>query len=308
MMSFEGLERHEIALDDAEYPPLLAQIPSPPQRLFVIGSVAILQGPSIGVVGARKATPYGLSCTSLFASRAAALGLTIVSGAAIGCDQQAAMAALAQRKPTIAVLAGGADVIYPKSAARLLHDIAAEDGAVVSEKPWGTESMRPYFVQRNRIIAGLSRATLIVEAGLGSGTFSTADFALGAGREVLVVPGSIHSPESKGSNRLLFQGAQPIVDIESFDAVLGAIYNLVPLRFGKSKEDNMRAGLTAVEARLVAALAANPLRLEQIVSELDMKTAKAVQLVSKLEAFGVVERFRDGRYGVPLTRKRKRGA
>jgi DNA processing protein len=291
-------QRFEICLGDDAYPTQLSVIPDPPPVLYGIGSVDAL-GEGLAVVGARKATPYGLGCTHMFASRAAALGITIVSGAAIGCDQQAARAALEQGGITVAVMGCGADVTYPRSAGELLDRIVQSGGAIVSEQRWGMQPHRGMFVRRNRIIAGLARATLIVEAGMGSGTFATADAALSANRDVLVVPGSIHSPESRGSNRLLYQGAQPVVDIESFDAALSMLFSvLVPAGDGGSCVDTR--GLPAEQARLVRALAANPLRAEQIADRLGIEPMRAVTLLSECEAFGLIERYRDGRYGVPV--------
>lgn len=292
------VQRFELRVGEDGYPRQLAAIPDPPLSLYGLGDPSILEE-GLAVVGARRATPYGLECTRLFAGRAAALGVVVVSGAAIGCDQAAARAALEQGGKTVAVMGCGADVVYPRSASSLLADIVSSGGAVVSEQRWGVQPRKGMFVRRNRIIAGLARATLIVEAGLPSGTFGTADAALSAGRDVLVVPGSIHSPESRGSNRLLYQGAHPVVDIETFDAALSMLFPvLVPSGSETSGIDT--SGLSPEQARLVHALAAAPMRAGEAAEKLGIESRRAMVLLSECEAFGFIERYRDGRYGAPL--------
>ena len=204
-MSPENPTRFELRLGHSDYPEQLAYTPDPPRTIYGLGDPCALR-PGLGVVGARKATPYGLQAAAHLAGWAARAGYVVVSGGAIGCDQAAHRAALDAGGITVAVMAGGADITYPRGAAELLRLVAA-NGAVVSEHPWGTQPLRWTFRTRNRIIAGLSAALLVVEAALGSGTFSTADYALAAGRDVLAVPGSIFSPECAGANRLIRQGA-----------------------------------------------------------------------------------------------------
>lgn len=212
-------DRFVLRLGDPLYPAQLAEAPDPPMVLYGIGDPRALV-PGLAVVGARRATPYGLRCTRLFAGWAAAHGVTVVSGAAIGCDREAHTAALEASGPTVSVLGSGPDVDYPSRSSVVLREIRSRY-AVVSECPFGQEPRRFAFVRRNRIIAGLARAVLVIEAGLPSGTFSTADAALDAGRDVLAVPGSILSPESRGSNRLIRQGATSITDVSELADALG---------------------------------------------------------------------------------------
>ncbi|HIW77002.1 MULTISPECIES: DNA-processing protein DprA [Gordonibacter] len=215
--------RCELARDDARFPAALARIPDPPKRLYVVGDTAALQE-GLAVVGARKATPYGIGCATRFAQAAAERGVVIISGGARGCDAAAHRAALEAGAPTVVFLGGGCDELYPAEHESLFQRIVDGGGALVSEHPWD-RTPRPYmFRARNRLIAGLARAVLIVEAGLPSGTFSTADEALAAGRDVLVVPGAITSPSSRGANRLLHQGAVPIVDDETFADALFSLF------------------------------------------------------------------------------------
>ena len=214
VMRLEG-ERFELALEDSLFPKALKSIPHPPARLYGVGRPGAL-AEGLAVVGARRATPYGRGCAKRFAAAAAERGVAIISGGARGCDAVAHEAALAAGAPTVAFLGGGCNQLYPAENAGLFQRIVAAGGAVVSEHEWDFPPQPHTFRARNRLIAGLSRATLIVEAGLPSGTFSTADEALLAGREVWVVPGAITSAASKGANRLLYQGALPIVDDEAF--------------------------------------------------------------------------------------------
>ncbi len=300
--------RHEMGLDGPGYPPQLKRAPDPPGMLYVVGNPDALQ-PGIAVVGARKATPYGLGCARLFAARAAMRGITIISGGAIGCDQEAHRAALDLASPTVAVLGCGANVAYPARAATLFNRIVEEGGAVVAEAPWDAPPARWAFVRRNRIIAGLATATLIVEAGLPSGTFSTADAALDAGRDVLAVPGSIQSPESRGCNRLIVEGATPVVDEESFDAVLANLFGLllVDPMAEVGPVPPVHADGDDQAAWVLHALMANPTRPDELHARMGTDINQTMRLLGRLEMDGKVERYRDGRYGVPLRVRIPRG-
>ena len=172
-------EHTVLAQEDERYPPALLRLPDAPQKLFVIGNVGALQE-GLAVVGARKATPYGKGCARRFARRAARRGIVIISGGARGCDAEAHRAALAEHAPTVVFMGGGCHKVYPAQHAALFQEVVEAGGALVSEHEWEA-SPRPFiFRMRNRLIAGLAKATLIVEAGLPSGTFSTADEALRA--------------------------------------------------------------------------------------------------------------------------------
>jgi len=282
--------RFELRLGEPGYPEILAHAPDPPATLYGVGDPAAL-APGLGVVGARKATPYGLQAARHLAGWAARAGCTIVSGGAIGCDQEAHRAALDAHGATVAVLAGGADVAYPSGAAELLARIAA-CGAVVSEHPWGTQPLRWTFRTRNRIIAGLSAALLVVEAGLGSGTFSTADYALAAGRDVLAVPGSIFSPECAGSNRLIRQGATPITDASELRDALDGLLEL------STVPSDPWAPCSSVSADpIVRAVRAMAMRPDDLARSLALDIVTVSRRLGLLEASGHVVRYRDGRYG-----------
>ncbi len=287
-MATIGFELH---LGDPDYPELLAQIPDPPATLYGIGDPRSLR-PGLAVVGARKATPYGLAATRLLAGWAAEAGYPIISGGAIGCDQAAHRAALTARGGvTVAVMAGGADIAYPRAMRSLFDDIAL-CGAVVSEHPWGTEPQRWRFRTRNRIIAGLAQVLLVVEANVPSGTFTTADYALDASRTVAVVPGSIFAPECRGPNRLLRQGAVPVTDASELADLLSAELG-PPTRTA----DPWRLSDPDEHDPLLAAACADPARPDDFARALGLDIVTVARRLGALEAQGRVARYPDGRYG-----------
>lgn len=267
----------------AAYPQQLEESPDPPAILYGIGDPAALE-PGVAIVGARRPTPYGVRCTRMFAEAVASRDVCVISGAAIGCDSEAHRAALDVDGPTVAVLGCGPDVDYPQRSARLLAQLRGRH-AVVSECPFGQQPRRWAFVRRNRIIAALARAVLVVEAGLPSGTFSTADAALDAGRDVLAVPGSILSPESRGSNRLIRQGATPITDVAELCSALG-----IEHRVGQHVPD--------AEDPVIRALCADPMRPDDLARVLGLDIVQAAVTLGRLEAAGLIRRHSDGRYSV----------
>lgn len=297
--------RSVVSFGSAAYPASLALIPNPPDRLYVIGNVEALTD-GLAVIGARKATPYGKACAERFAGYAARRGICIISGGAYGCDSIAHQAALDAGGTTVAFLGGGCDELYPAKHYDLFQAIIDAGGAVASEREWGFPALPFTFRMRNRLIAGLARATLIVEAGLPSGTFSTADEALAANKDVLVVPGAISSPTSAGSNRLLYQGATPIVDDETFDDVLCALFGFLrqetfPLPDGARNEEQET---TRPRDELLEALQANPMRMDEMAKLHFEEGAEGYDdatwlnmHLAELQRDGLIERFPDGRYG-----------
>lgn len=200
-------EHHLLTLADAGYPPRLLETPDPPNVLYVRGDPALLATPAIAIVGSRNATPGGVQTAEAFAKALAAGGLTIVSGLALGIDAAAHRGALAARGKTVAVIGTGIDRLYPARNRDLALAIA-EHGAIVSEFPLGTPALAANFPRRNRIISGLSRGVLVVEAAPQSGSLITARLGAEQGREVFAIPGSIHSPVARGCHQLIKQGAK----------------------------------------------------------------------------------------------------
>ena len=196
-----------IPLGDPRYPRALLDSADPPILLYAQGRIELLQGDSIAVVGSRNPTPHGSDNAHAFSHHLSDAGLAIVSGLALGIDAAAHAGGLEGAGSTIAVIGTGLDRVYPRRNLSLAHRIAGS-GLIVSEYALGTPALAAHFPLRNRIIAGLARGTLVVEAALQSGSLITARLANEAGREVFAIPGSIHSPQSRGCHALIKQGAK----------------------------------------------------------------------------------------------------
>ncbi len=211
---------HLLGWRDADYPPLLRRIGSPPAMLFVAGDPARLWRPAVAIVGSRTATAGGCANAGQFARQLANAGFCIASGLAAGIDAAAHSATMEAGGVNVAVLGTGTDIAHPKRHRELLERVAAT-GAVVSEHPPGTGPLRQHFPSRNRILAGLSLGTLVIEAALRSGALITARQAADAGREVFALPGSIHNPMARGCHHLIREGAalvesaQEVIDVLS---------------------------------------------------------------------------------------------
>jgi len=209
-----------VTLGDADYPKLLLEIPDPPPLLYARGRVELLQSSALAVVGSRNATAQGAANAQSFAKALSDAGLAIVSGLALGIDAAAHRGGLAGKGSTIAVLGTGIDVVYPRANTALAAQIA-ELGLLISEFPLGTGAMASNFPRRNRLISGLAQGCLVVEAALASGSLITARSAAEQGREVFAIPGSIHSPVSKGCHALIKSGAKLVESAEDVLAELG---------------------------------------------------------------------------------------
>ena len=215
---------HVVTLADSDYPKKLLEISNPPAVLYAIGHLHWLNHPSIAMVGSRSATPQGEKNAEEFASSLCNYGLCVVSGMALGIDGAAHRGALKANGATIAVVGTGLDIVYPSRHRDLAHKIA-ERGLIISEFPLGTPSKAQNFPRRNRLISGLSLGCLVVEANIDSGSLITARLASEQGREVFAIPGSIHSPVTKGCHQLIKQGAKLV---ESTQDILEEIKNLLP--------------------------------------------------------------------------------
>jgi DNA processing protein len=203
----EQSPRSLVHLGDPHYPSVLLETADPPLMLYAQGDTTLLQTPSVAVVGSRKPTPQGTESARAFSAELSQAGLTVISGMALGVDGAAHRGGLSGRGRTVAVVGTGLDRVYPRRHLELARELATH-ALIVSEYSLGTPPLAQNFPQRNRIIAGLAKGTLVVEAALQSGSLITARLAAEAGRDVFAIPGSIHSPQSRGCHALIKQGAK----------------------------------------------------------------------------------------------------
>ena len=270
----------EIGRNEADYPQALTELQRPPESIFTIGDESILRmAPNrlVAIVGTRDASPYGVRVAAALAEAFTAAGIGVVSGLARGIDSTAHRAALEAGGKTIAVMGTGVDVPYP-AAHRGLHAEIAAKGLVVSENEPGTPAVQGCFPRRNRIIAGLARVTIVVEAPYKSGAINTATQALDAGRVVAAVPGPIDSPRSAGANLLLRDGAQVIHSID--DALM-----LYGLSRGRKDEGPT---LGALETAVWDALAAGPAPVELLTARAGLGVRQVLEGIARLELTGMV--------------------
>jgi DNA processing protein len=294
---------HLITITDDDYPVLLIKGQNPPAALFVAGDPALLWTPQIAIVGSRMASTGGLANASAFAKAFVQAGNTVTSGLAEGIDGAAHTAALDAGGNTIAVLGTGPDVIYPRHHTALAERIV-EHGALVSEFSPGTTGRPEYFPRRNRIIAGLTLGTLVVEANLKSGSLITARLANEQGREVFALPGSIHHPMARGCHQLIREGAKLV---ETAGEVLEELHGV-----GSLLANDLRRRLTDAETqapssvasnhdddpdyvKLLSALDAHPLALDELAERTSLAAAALSSMLLVLELDGVVA-AENGRY------------
>ena len=291
----EAIERAErlggrvLIFDDPEYPAPLRNIPEPAPVLFALGSLSLLERPAVAIVGSRDHTSYGGEVARAVAWAAGAAGLAVVSGMARGLDAVAHDATLDAGGATIGVLGNGLGVVYPAANARLDRRVA-ERGLLLTEFPPGEKPTAGSFPRRNRLISGLARVTVVVEAAEGSGALITAATALEQGRDVMVVPGNITSPCSVGANRLIRDGAEPLLDaadllahypeiVPSIEAVAARPPSARPLPDDLDGEDRVVAEL----------LGADPVLLEDLVVRSGRAPQDVLAVLCALEIAGVVE-------------------
>jgi DNA processing protein len=263
---------------DASYPSRLTELAAPPVQLWFVGDLSLIEAPLVTIVGTRRATSYGLRITRELATALTRAGACVVSGMALGIDAASHRAALDAGGRTMAILGTGADVPYPRAHVALHREII-EHGLVLSELPPGAHSHGGSFPNRNRILAAISKLTIVVEAPFDSGALITAERALELGRDIAIVPGPIDSPQSAGSNHLLREGAHPIVAVE--DAVVLAGLSPVP-RAGPRVDDE-------VEMRVWAALGHGAATLDELCSRSGLPVAQCLSAVTGLELRGAVE-------------------
>ncbi|HLL19679.1 MAG TPA: DNA-processing protein DprA [Rubrivivax sp.] len=286
-----GADRHLLTLGHPAWPPALLQTADPPLLLYVQGDVAALARPSLAIVGSRNPTAQGRDNARNFAQALGEIGYVIVSGLARGIDGAAHEGALQTRSGTVAVVGTGLDLVYPPSHQELAQRIA-QHGALVSEFAPGTPGLPDHFPLRNRIIAGLSRGTLVVEAALQSGSLITARLALEGGREVFAIPGSIHSPQSKGCHALIKQGAKLV---ESAADIVDELGGMRPATRSLATADNEPAAQPRFAA-LLEALGHDPVTLDALMARTGCSAAQLSALLLELELDGRAARLPGGLY------------
>jgi len=278
-----------LAVTDPDYPEMLRELSDPPLALFLRGDLSLLDLPQIAIVGSRNASTGGLDNARRFARFLAASGVVITSGLAQGIDAAAHEGALASGR-TIAVTGTGLDRVYPARHRELAHRIAA-DGLLVSEFPPGTAPLPGNFPRRNRIIAGLSLGTLVVEAALNSGSLITARLASEAGREVFAIPGSIHNPQARGCHALIRQGAKLVETgehiIEELAAQLGLLAGATTTPPEQSQEPQSEA-LDPDHEALLELMGFDPISADRLVSESHYSAAEISSMLLLLELQGHV--------------------
>lgn len=272
---------------DDGWPPLLLK-ESGVDKLYGVGNPAVLLKPCISIVGARRGSPYGKAVAKLVARIATDMGITVVSGGALGVDAAASRAALDAKGNTVLVAGGGANVVYPPSSKDIFEAAWSGRGCVLSLCDFDFKPARWTFPKRNKVIAALSRVLVVTEASIPSGTFSTADMALELGRSIFAAPGSIFSPYSKGTNKLIEEGAQVLVDASGIEC---ALYQ----EYGQSVQHLVNIKLPN-NGRILKALIADPLRPDDLARLLDLNVIQLMQELSQYEVDGLVERLQDGRY------------
>ena len=274
--------RDVVTLGDPRYPSALLNTADPPLLLYAQGRCELLRAESLAVVGSRNPTPQGTENARSFSAYLSRSGLTIVSGMALGIDGAAHLGGLEGAAATIAVVGTGLDRVYPRRHLELAHRIAAE-GLIVSEYALGTPPLPLHFPSRNRIIAGLARGTLVVEAALQSGSLITARLAVEAGREVFAIPGSIHSPQARGCHALIRQGAKLVDRAEDILEELR-----MPARDAGTGAASEPAGK---EDPLLAALGFDPVTLDALVARTGWTPAALNARLLDLELDGRVTRL-----------------
>lgn len=279
-------KHHLITLDQASYPPLLRHIGQPPPLLFVAGELDLLTQPQLAIVGSRQASQSALALAHEWAHDLSGRVL-ITSGLALGVDAAAHKGALLAGQRTLAVLGSGLLNIYPRQNRQLASQLT-DFGALISEFPLRAAPAAHHFPRRNRIISGLSLATLIIEARLKSGSLITAEFAMEQGREVLVVPGSIRNPMAAGSNKLLQMGAQVVTQFADLEQALPEIQGLTELDKSLSNQRSSSKPLDLGTARLLECVGFEPTGMDVILHRCQLPVASAAAKLTELELAGYI--------------------
>ncbi|HKU62528.1 MAG TPA: DNA-processing protein DprA [Gemmatimonadales bacterium] len=297
----EALERTErlggqvLVPDDPDYPESFRTIAEPPAVVFLLGHAELLGRPAVAVVGSRDHTPYGADVARAIAWQSASSGAVVVSGMARGLDAVAHHAALDAGGRSIGVLGNGLGVVYP-SANRRLYEAMADRGLLLTEFPPGERPHAGSFPRRNRLISALARVTVVVEAAIGSGALITADAALEQGREVMAVPGPITSPQSAGTNRLIRDGATPLLEAEELLAHYRDVQPLNPTPSLPPAVAPLPDALPDPEYAIAVLLGADPASADELHLRSGRPAGEVLAALASLEVLGLVERRAGGRF------------
>jgi DNA processing protein len=288
-----GKKRIDIlTISDEEYPEMLKYISDPPLVLYVRGYIP--KSNSIAIVGSRKASGYGIETANKMAFNLALADINIVSGMARGIDTAAHAGALEADGETVAVLGCGVDVAYPPENRSLMERIS-DSGAVISEFPPGTPPSPMNFPGRNRIISGMSIGTLIVEAGMKSGSLITANYALEQGRDVFAIPGNINNYNSMGTNRLIKDGAKIVLSVD--DILDELSFGSSPLvKKSRKRKKNRTANLGVKEKKIINALKIEDLFDEELSEKTSIQLIELFEILLELELNGLVKKSINGKY------------
>lgn len=283
-----------LTLDDPDYPPLLRELSDAPYLLFLSGSRELLGSTQLAIVGSRNPSPSGVQTTRDFAHTLAQTGFIITSGLAQGIDAAAHQGALSADGFTIAVAGTGIDRVYPKQHRELAHRIV-DRGLLLSEFPLGTPPKRENFPLRNRLISGLAVGTLVVEAALRSGSLITARLAGEQGREVFAIPGSIHSPLSRGCHQLIRQGAKLVESAQDVIEELGSLTHFV-LSNNTGKTDKKTNITDPEQITLLQHMGFDPVTVDMLVQRSGLTSDRICSMLSQLELSGDVANTHGGHY------------
>ncbi len=293
------LEKHGmsyVSILNPEYPALLKEIQTPPMGLYIIGELPDDSLPKISLIGSRKCSEYGLTVTYKLSKDLAQNGAVVVSGMARGIDSMAHKGALDGGGQTIAVLGCGADICYP-SENRALRERIVKSGCIISEYPPGTQPLPAHFPARNRIISGLSLATIVAEAAKKSGTLITVEQALDQGREVMAIPGNVTSKLSQGTNELIKDGAVIVSDYFDVFYALGidnTTNNLI--KTNNNIKTNTVSTLAPKEQMVYACMSYEPVDINELMEKFDMNTQTITYILTMLELKGHIKKLSGNRF------------
>lgn len=292
----ENLKKHEmnyITIKNSNYPKRLKNIYDPPHILYFKGNKDLLNEFCIAMIGSRKPTNYGVFCANKISKELSALGINIISGMAVGIDYYSHLGCLNGGSNTIAVLGSSIDKPYPKQNIHLMNNIIESEGIILSEYPPGTEARPGYFPMRNRIISGISDGVLIVEASEKSGSLITMNYALDHGKNVFAIPGNINSFMSKGSNKIIKEGAKLVSSIDDILEEYDIVYNNV------EKESEYQIDLSKNEREIITILKNNgSLHVDFICEHTRLNIKDILGILNVLEIKGIVTELGNKIYSI----------